>query len=162
MIETGQPPASPNAYHSLPNRCRANAVYALSGLATLVIALPVNVWASQPVDAQTELIAHGKYIVQGVGMCADCHTPRGSDGQPIKGQELHGASLQAMAHPPPGWTSKTPKIAGLPAGYTEAELTTFLETGRTRAGTSASPPMPPYRMNVTDARAVAAYLHSLN
>jgi mono/diheme cytochrome c family protein len=114
MIETGQPPTSLNAYHSLPNRCRANAVYALSGPATLVIALPVSVWASQPVDAQTELIANGEYIVQGVGMCADCHTPRGPDRQPIEGQELHGASLQAMAHPLPDGQVRRLKLPDYP------------------------------------------------
>ncbi len=96
-------------------------------------------------------------------MCADCHSPKGPDGQPIKGEEFHGAYIPFTPdNPIPGWTSHSVKIAGLPDGYTEAQLATFLETGKTRFGTLANPPMPPYRLNEQDARAVAAYLHSIN
>jgi mono/diheme cytochrome c family protein len=96
-------------------------------------------------------------------MCVDCHTPKDEHGQPIAGQDLHGATLPIAPNGTiPGWTPRSVNLAGLPMGYTEAQLTTFLETGRTPRGTHASPPMPPYRLDERDARAVAAYLHSIN
>jgi mono/diheme cytochrome c family protein len=135
----------------------------MNSLCVIALLSPALAFASPPADKQSELLAHGKYIVDRVGMCADCHTPKDATGQPIKGEELHGAHLPFTPdNPIPGWTNQSIKIAGMPAGYTETQLVTFLETGRTRAGGMANPPMPPYRLNEHDARAVAAYLRSIN
>ncbi|MFC0401417.1 c-type cytochrome [Paraburkholderia rhizosphaerae] len=147
------------ASHSL----RASlAIRARNALCAVTLLMPMLAVAA-PVADKAELIAYGKYIVHGVGMCSDCHTPKDAHGQPVAGQDLHGASLPFTPdHPIPGWTPYAVKLAGLPAGYTQAQLTTFLRTGRTPRGTMANPPMPGYRMNEHDARAVAAYLNSIN
>ncbi|MFC0398221.1 c-type cytochrome [Paraburkholderia rhizosphaerae] len=135
-----------------------------AGLTTLALWCPAAAFAKPPVDSQSALIAHGDYIVHRVGMCIDCHTPKDAHGMPIASEDLHGADLPITPEPPapPGWVSRSVKIAGLPAGYTEAQLITFLETGHTPSGGTAHPPMPDYRLNEHDARAVAAYLHSIN
>jgi hypothetical protein len=54
-----------------------------------------------------------------------------------------------------------PRLAGIP-GWDPDDLTTLLETGRRRDGSSPRPPMPPFRMHEDDARAVVAYLSSLS
>jgi cytochrome c553 len=144
-------------------RCASRGLRALVGLGALALLAPVLALAAPTADQQSALIAHGNYIVHKVGMCVDCHTPRDAHGQPIAAEDLHGATLDATPnHPVPGWAPRSVKIAGLPAGYTEAQLVTFLETGNTPRGTMASPPMPNYRLDEHDARAVAAYLHSIN
>ncbi|HVE10280.1 MAG TPA: c-type cytochrome [Paraburkholderia sp.] len=142
---------------------RLFARHALNGLGALTLFVPMLTYAAPAADRQSELIAHGNYIVHRLGMCVDCHTPKDAHGQPIAAEDLHGAALPFTPdHPVPGWTPRSVNLAGLPAGYTEAQLATFLETGRTPRGTQANPPMPPYRLNERDARAVAAYLHSIN
>jgi mono/diheme cytochrome c family protein len=141
---------------------KARRRFTMQALLALTIASPTLAFSDSHLDKQEQLVAHGQYIVERVGMCADCHTPRDSQGKPLPGQSLHGAPIRFTPQDPiPGWTPASPKIAGLPAGYTEAQLAMFLETGRTRTGGLASPPMPPYRMDEHDAQSVAAYLKTL-
>lgn len=116
---------------------------------------------SQP-DAATPLsgdalIARGDYLVNGVVLCGDCHTPRDETGALIMERALQGAPFPG----PPDMPQVAPPIAGIPANYTEDALTAFLQTGVRPDGSHARPPMPPYRLNEEDARAVAAYIHSL-
>ncbi len=107
-------------------------------------------------------IEHGKYLVEAVGQCADCHTPRLKDGRFDESKSLEGAVLGfAPTVPMPAWAPKSPSIADGPEGWTKDELITFLETGRNPQGQFARPPMPPYRLSGEDAEAVAEYLLSL-
>ncbi len=39
------------------------------------------------------ILARGKYLVEDVGMCGDCHTPRNEKGEPVDGQSLWGSLL---------------------------------------------------------------------
>jgi mono/diheme cytochrome c family protein len=112
--------------------------------------------------ADKALIERGRYLVEHVGMCADCHTPRDAHGELLKSESLQGAPLGVTpVHPVPGWPSAAPRIAGLPQGYSTQSLAVFLRTGQTVSGVAARPPMPAYRMSDSDAHAVAAYLASL-
>lgn len=107
------------------------------------------------------LIERGKYLVERVAMCIDCHSPRTPTGEFDQKRWLQGSVLDfAPRHPIPNWTDVAPAIAGLP-GYTEEEAIRLLETGIAPNGKPLRPPMPPYRMNREDARAVVAYLKSL-
>jgi mono/diheme cytochrome c family protein len=107
-------------------------------------------------------IERGMYIVHHVAMCVYCHTPKDADGQLDEQQLLHGAPIPVESpFPRVKWAFQAPKIAGLPGGWTEEELVRFLQTGVTPTGRTPQPPMPPFRMNDEDARAVAAYLSSL-
>ena len=105
--------------------------------------------------------ARGKYIVQQVGMCGDCHTPRNAQGEPIAAQALHGAPIPFRPLHPMPFAEAAPRIAGLPAGWTAAQTATFLQTGKRPDGSHPLPPMPPYRLSQQDAWAVADYLKSL-
>lgn len=104
-------------------------------------------------------IARGKYLVQRVAMCGDCHTPRDEKGMPLPGKELAGSPLGFKPLAPMPWASVAPAIAGLP-GFKEDEVVTFLMTGKLE-GASPRPPMPEYHLSSADARAVVAYLRSL-
>jgi mono/diheme cytochrome c family protein len=107
------------------------------------------------------MIARGKYLVNNVGMCGDCHTPMGKNGQPIKSQYLQGTALPFKPTVPiPGFMAVAPGIAGLPA-WTEEQAIQFFTTGKKPDGSMAAPPMPEFRFNKVDAGAVVAYLKSL-
>ena len=106
-------------------------------------------------------LARGKYLVENVGMCADCHTPRGPGGVFDQSRRLQGSVLGfAPLGPMPAWAEAAPPIAGLQA-YTDEQALAFLTTGKTIHGQPLRPPMPPYRFNTEDAEAVLVYLRSL-
>jgi len=106
-------------------------------------------------------ITRGKYLVERVGLCIDCHSPRDQKGQYVPGQTLQGAPLGFKnTVPMPKWAEVAPPIAGLP-GWTAEQGITFLMTGKEPNGETPDPPMPEYRMNREDATAVVAYLKSL-
>jgi mono/diheme cytochrome c family protein len=103
----------------------------------------------------------GDYIVNRVGMCSDCHTPRDAHGALIRSQWLHGAHLDLRPLHPMPFASYAPSIAGLPKDFTPAQAAHFLETGALPNGSTARPPMPPYRLTPEDAQAVVEYLRTL-
>ena len=113
---------------------------------------------AQPVpDAQ---IQRGKYLVENVAMCADCHTPRDDKGQFDRTQWLQGNVLDFKPDHKMPFAAVAVPIAGLP-GFTDEQALKFLETGIDLTGKLAMPPMPPYRFKHEDAVAVLAYLRSL-
>jgi cytochrome c553 len=114
-----------------------------------------------PATAGAQSLARGKYIVERTSMCADCHTPRDEKGQLITAKSLQGAPLGVQPIHPMPWADTAPPIAGLPARFTPAQMTAFLETGKRPDGSMAKPPMPPYRFSHEDALAVTAYLKTL-
>lgn len=106
-------------------------------------------------------LARGRYLVQRVGICSDCHTPRDAKGQLIEAKALQGAPIIFKPIVPlPGWAAVSVPIAGLP-GFTDAQAIRFLTTGKDVSGKFAPPPMPAYRFTRRDAEAVVAYLRSL-
>ena len=119
------------------------------------------VLASSAATPQPAKIARGKYLVEGVSKCGDCHSPHDEKGEPIPGKEFKGATLVFKPTiPMPVWADKAPNIAGLP-GWTDEAAVKFLMTGIAYNDLPARPPMPPYRLNKEDAEAVVAYLKSL-
>lgn len=106
-------------------------------------------------------VQHGRYLVESVAMCIDCHSPRTETGEFDRQRWLQGSALDfAPVHPIPGWSNFAPGIAGLP-DWSEEEMIHLLQTGTRTDGYRPGPPMPPYQMNREDAAAVAAYLQSL-
>lgn len=118
---------------------------------------------SSPADDGSALLERGRYLVHNVGMCVDCHSPRGPDGQFVEAKHLTGSPLAFVATVPMPWAQLAPRIAGLPAGYDRAAMTRFLMTGERPAGLPPTmPPMPAVRLSQIDAEAVTAYLASLS
>ncbi len=120
--------------------------------------LGVGTLRAQPApDAQ---IQRGKYLVENVAMCGECHTPRDDKGQLDRTQWLEGNVLDIKPDHPMPFAAVAVPIAGLP-GFTDAQAVKFLETGLDLTGKPAMRPMPQFRFNHDDAVAVAAYLRSL-
>lgn len=105
-------------------------------------------------------IARGKYLVERVCLCGDCHSPRMDNGEFDRAHWLEGELIGFKPDHPMPFAAVAPPIAGLP-GYTDAAAVKFFETGTNSAGRLPMAPMPPYRLNHEDALAVAAYLRSL-
>lgn len=118
--------------------------------------------AATPRMKSEQKIQRGKYLVHHVAMCVQCHTPRNENGELLEDELLQGAPLPVKSpYPYVHWAFQTPKLAGLPGGFSEKELITLLQTGKRQDGHTPQPPMPPFRMTKEDAAAVAAYLKSL-
>lgn len=108
-----------------------------------------------------EMIQHGKYLVEAVALCAECHTPRDENGL-IMDKWLQGASLPWVSKlSVNNWASYAGPLVGLPEGWKEADMVQYLETGMLPGGGYSKLPMPPYRMSHRDALAIALYLESL-
>jgi mono/diheme cytochrome c family protein len=124
--------------------------------------LPLSSLA-QDQPKQGAAIDRGKYIVNQIAMCSECHTPRNAAGQLQTTAYLLGAPVPVPAPPFANinWALKAPAIAGL-NGYSEQQGIRLLMEGITRDGRQPNPPMPRFRMNRSDAEAVVAYLKSLN
>jgi cytochrome c553 len=106
------------------------------------------------------LIQRGEYLVNNIGGCNDCHTPMTPQG-PDMAQALHGATLMFEPTVEMPWAPYAPPLAGLPAHYTDEQFVAFLQTGVRPDGSRTLPPMPPFRLNEADARAVTAYIATL-
>ena len=111
--------------------------------------------------AGAQTTSRGRYIVEQVGLCGDCHTPRDQTGVPIAQKKLTGAPIGVRPIHPMPFAEYAPRLAGIPARFTPAQLAVFLQTGRRPDGSTPLPPMPPYRLSKDDAWAVVDYLKSL-
>jgi mono/diheme cytochrome c family protein len=138
---------------------------------TLLVFFPAFLFVGSPAPVKDnsgsssnhgDLVSQGKYIVEDLAMCVECHTPRDENGNLIRDEYLNGAPVPVKAPPYPqiNWAVKAPAIAGL-IGYTDEQGVRLLTSGVTRDGRVPNPPMPPFRMSVRDAEAVVAYLKSL-
>lgn len=116
---------------------------------------------AKPRTASTAMLARGKYLVDAIGMCNDCHTPHNEQGEPVKEKWLRGQTLpfQPIGEMPV-WAKKAPNIAGLPGWEKDAAIKFFM-TGIAYNDLPARPPMPQYRFNQPDSEAIVAYLRSL-
>jgi mono/diheme cytochrome c family protein len=135
-----------------------------------VLTLICLIWARQVGAEQGRHSEHqgqterGEYLVNSVGMCGDCHTQLNAQGMRDSAKELQGASLpirpkKEIAH----WMDKAPDITctGLGGQWSEDQMVKFLTTGIDPNGEKAHPPMPAFRLDESDARAVYIYVQSL-
>jgi mono/diheme cytochrome c family protein len=141
------------------------------GIAILVILGIWQVQAAQRSEVQrspardaSDLLKHGEYLVSHVALCGDCHTPRKSNGDLDQSRLLQGTTLdivpkQKTEH----WADESPDItgSGLARKWSLDEMVKFFTTGVDPQGMKATPPMPAFRLEQSDARAVVLYLKSL-
>lgn len=106
----------------------------------------------------------GKYLVNEVAHCGDCHTPLGPGGLDhqkwLKGSVLTFQPIQALKQ----WRPTAPDITSTGRVWQtwgEAAFTKFLETGVDPSGHPADPPMPAYKLRPDDAADMVAYLKTL-
>jgi mono/diheme cytochrome c family protein len=117
--------------------------------------------AKPATSANAATVARGKYLVEDVAYCTNCHTPRNQRGQLDRSHWLEGGPLfWQPAHPLQNYPQLVPRIAGtIPA--TDDEMITLLTTGIWKDGTRLREPMPQFRFTKEDAQAVIAYLKTL-
>lgn len=135
----------------------------LTALAFLLIVSPSIGTAQEGKRVATDpgAVSRGKYIVEDVAMCGNCHTPRLPDGEPDRSRTLVGGPVPYLpARPVPDWPILVPRIGGLPPA-SDAAMITLLTTGIWTTGRPLRDPMPRFHMTRADAEAVLAYLKSM-
>ncbi len=108
------------------------------------------------------LIKTGRYLVEGPGHCAECHTPRDRFGGLDRTRWMAGG-------PSPDGEGRVPNITPHPdglAGWTEKDIAYFLESGFTPdfdlvGGTMVEVQENIAKLEASDRAAIAAYLKSI-
>lgn len=131
-------------------------------LATLAL-LPL---AASAQDKKADaVLERGRYLVEEVARCQECHTPQLPSGEFDKAQWMKGATLVGIpATAIPDWHQKAPDITSTSRLWERWKVegfVKFLSTGKTPRGGRSGPPMPAYKVSVEDAEAMTAYLQSL-
>ncbi|WP_025596635.1 molybdopterin cofactor-binding domain-containing protein [Burkholderia sp. WSM2230] len=119
-----------------------------------------NTFAASPV--QSAQWNRGAYLVNGLGHCSACHTPRNAFGAEKTGAAFMGGGSAE------GW--EAPALSSLsnsPVPWTEDELFSYLRFGHAPLHGVAAGPMAPVVADLaalpdSDIRAMAAYLASLS
>jgi len=112
--------------------------------------------------AQEGFIERGRYLVENVAMCEECHTPRDGKGNLDESRRLQGAAIWIVpVHRMTNWANRAPALAGFEE-FTEEQGEQILEKGIGPNGLELQPPMHIYHMTHADAQAVIAYLRSLS
>jgi mono/diheme cytochrome c family protein len=129
----------------------------------LTTALAASVGSAKPrtVAADKIEIERGRYLVEEVAKCTECHTPRNARGELDQHAWLQGAPIWIMpVRPIANWADRAPALAGFPS-LTEEQGERVLEKGTGPEGETLRPPMHIYHMHHEDAKAIIAYLESL-
>jgi mono/diheme cytochrome c family protein len=108
-------------------------------------------------------VERGRYLMQSIVACGNCHTPQGPNG-PLPGMELAGG-LKIEEKPFTAIASNiTPDRETGIGKWTDAQIITSIREGKRPDGSIIGPPMPIglYRgMSDSDVRAIVAYLRSV-
>lgn len=102
---------------------------------------PLGIWRTMfapkvaPFDAahyNDAIVARGAYLVQGLGHCGACHTPRARTMQELALTDLEGDDFLAGGGPIDGWVPSS--LRGNPrtgiGAWSEDDIVQFLKTGR--------------------------------
>jgi len=109
-------------------------------------------------------IERGRYLMQSIVACGNCHTPQGPNG-PLPGMELAGGLKVVDEKPFTAIASNiTPDRETGIGKWTDAQIITAIREGKRPDGSIIGPPMPIglYRdLSDSDVRAIVAYLRSV-
>ncbi|MBW4023060.1 MAG: molybdopterin-dependent oxidoreductase [Proteobacteria bacterium] len=113
----------------------------------------------RPDPARSAQWNRGAYLVEGLGHCGACHTPRNALGAEKASKPLAGGWAEGWEAPPLN------KLSHAPIPWSEAELFTYLRTGYSALHGPAAGPMGPVVREMAalpdaDLRAMAHYLAS--
>jgi len=114
---------------------------------------------SYVLEAPTPALERGRYLVETLGHCAECHTPRNILGGLDRSRWMQGA-------PNPSGKGKIPALTPDQLGWDTIDITAFLKTGLTPEFDSAGGEMAEVVENMqalpdSDVQAIAAYLLAL-
>jgi len=104
---------------------------------------------------------HGRYLVEHVAMCIECHSGRDARGGILESERFLGAPIPFAPPWPNDWAIRAPRNRSLP-GYSVEEGIRLLTQGAiARDGHQLKEPMPRFHMTPQDAADVVAYMKSL-
>jgi nicotinate dehydrogenase subunit B len=114
-----------------------------------------------PIAAQSAAWNRGAYLVEGLGHCGACHSPRNALGAEKAEAYLAGGFAEGWEAPP------LTSLSQAPIPWSEDELFAYLRTGESRFHGVAAGPMAPVVKELAalpddDIRAMAVYLGSFN
>jgi nicotinate dehydrogenase subunit B len=115
----------------------------------------------EPDATKSEAWNRGAYLVEGLGHCGACHTPRNALGAEMAKAYLAGGFAEGWEAPP------LTSLTHAPIPWSEDELFTYLRSGESRFHGVAAGPMAPVVKELMalpdqDIRAMAVYLASFN
>lgn len=115
----------------------------------------------KPDPAKSEPWNRGAYLVESLGHCSACHSPRNALGAELRDAYLAGGFAEGWEAPP------LTSLSHAPIPWNEDELFAYLRTGHSRYHGVAAGPMAPVVRDLTalpdhDIRAMAVYLNSFN
>lgn len=120
-----------------------------------------SVFDAQKAVPQEGQVDRGRYLVEQVAQCGECHSPRDANGNPDHSRWLQGAPVWIMpVRTDTNWAERVPAIAGT-LGYTDDQLQKILEQGIGPNGLPLRRPMHQYHLKHDDTVAIIAYLKSL-
>lgn len=122
-----------------------------------------------PADAAPDPAIRGKYLVDHVSVCADCHTPRNPDGSPDLSRYLAGAEcfIDAVPDDASAGCLHSRNLTNHPTGLmnrSNAEIKAMFLDGVRPNGSFLVPVMPYWsfhNMSEADADAIVAYLRTV-
>ncbi|WPO97646.1 cytochrome c [Pseudomonas sp. HR96] len=110
-----------------------------------------------PTEGKTSAYQRGQYLVEVLGHCGECHTPRGLSGAMQLDKRLTGGMLNGYLAP----NLLAPELAA--RGWNTDDLSTFLKHGMSAQGSMFNEMFPVFHnstqgLNDDDLRAMATYL----
>src|SRR5688572_16583401 len=88
-------------------------------------------------------VEHGRYIVENVAMCFECHSGRDARGNLVESERYMGGLIPFSPPWPNEWAMRAPRNKGLP-GYDDGLAMRLLTEGSIgRNGVQLRPPMVP-------------------
>ena len=112
---------------------------------------------------ERQAVERGRYLVEGLGACGNCHTPKGPDGN-LPGRHLAGGFEIAEEFGVSVSSNITPDVATGIGAWSDAEIIRAIREGRSRDGRVLGPPMPFFWyawLTDTDVKAIVAYLRTV-
>jgi mono/diheme cytochrome c family protein len=114
----------------------------------------------RPIATRSAEWNRGAYLVEGLGHCGDCHTPRNLAGGEKRARQYQGGVAEGWNCPPLDASNPAP------VAWTESALYQYLRTGTDSSHGVAGGPMAPVTDNLStatdaDVRAIAVYVASL-
>ena len=135
-----------------------------AGAALLALAAGVTGTGAQAQMPPQTYRERGAYLVNGLGACGNCHTPRNAAGEPDSTKALAGGfEFDADVGHVVGPNITPDKETGIGA-WSDGQIVYALRNGKRPDGSIIGPPMPieMYRgLSDRDAQAIAVYLKSL-
>lgn len=129
-----------------------------------IAAVLLGLAAALPAAAQSPAVERGRYLVETIGGCGNCHTPKGPDGD-LPGRHLAGGQV---FEEPNVFRAVAPNITpdnetGI-GRWTDAQIARAIREGIRPDGRVLGPPMPfEFYRGISDAdlAAMVAYLRSV-